>query len=98
MTGKYDVFLNFETIYTVPHRVCGQFRPYVHENFEKFERISNPTARHRRNPFEFFKIFHEHRDETVHTLDGTQYRPLLVAGTRSRFAARDATRMTQNFL
>ena len=30
--------------YTVSHRECGQFRPYVHENFEKFEMISTPTG------------------------------------------------------
>ena len=30
--------------YTVSHRECGQFRPYVHENFEKFKIISTPTV------------------------------------------------------
>ena len=40
---------------------------------------SNPTARRGRNYLEFFKIFNEHRDGTVHTLDGTElgkYHPL----------------------
>ena len=26
------------------NRECGQFRPYVHENFEKFKIISTPTG------------------------------------------------------
>ena len=26
------------------HRECGQFRPCIHENFEKFEMISTPTG------------------------------------------------------
>ena len=28
----------------VSHRECGQFRPYVHENFENFKIISIPTG------------------------------------------------------
>ena len=59
-------------VYTVSHRECGQFRRYVHENFEKNSRYfhsdwqldsilppscSNPTARSGRNDLEFFKIF-----------------------------------------
>ena len=42
---------------------CGQFRPYVYENFEKFKMISTPTGSWRSNPsarrghyLEFFKI------------------------------------------
>ena len=30
--------------YTVSHRQCGQFRPYVHENFEQFKMKSIPTG------------------------------------------------------
>ena len=30
--------------YTVSHWECGQFRHYVHENFEKFEMISTSTG------------------------------------------------------
>ena len=29
---------------TLSHRECGQFCPYVHENFEKFKIISTPTG------------------------------------------------------
>ena len=29
--------------YTVSQQKCGQLRPYVHENFEKFKIISTPT-------------------------------------------------------
>ena len=58
--------------YTLSHRECGQFRPYVHENFEKFKIVSTPTgswirSRLRRDRIqlsvghrtylEFFKIF-----------------------------------------
>ena len=31
-------------VYTLSHRECGQFRPCLHENFEKFEMISTPTG------------------------------------------------------
>ena len=31
-------------MYTLSHRECGQFRPCLHENFEKFEMISTPTG------------------------------------------------------
>ena len=33
-----------EASYTVSHRECGQFRSYVHENFEKFKIISTSTG------------------------------------------------------
>ena len=64
--------------YTLSHRECGQFRPYVHENFKKIqnnfdpdgqldsiapEARLNPTARRGRNYFEFFKIFMNIRTE-----------------------------------
>ena len=32
------------TFYSVSHRECGQFRPYVHENFEKFKITATPTG------------------------------------------------------
>ena len=41
------------SLYTLSHRECGQFHPYVHENFEKFKIISIPTGswiRSRRRP------------------------------------------------
>ena len=31
-------------LHTPSHRECGQFRRYVHENFEKFKIISTPTG------------------------------------------------------
>ena len=57
-----------DVTYTVSHRECGQFRPYVHENFKKFKMISTDgqldsivpeaksTARRGRNHFEYFKV------------------------------------------
>ena len=79
-------WLNLEK-YTVSHRECGQFRPYVHENFEKFKIISTPTGSwiRSRGAIEsncpsgsklswIFQNFYEHRDGIIHTLDGTQYR------------------------
>ena len=30
--------------YTLFHGECGQFRPCIHENFEKFEMISTPDG------------------------------------------------------
>ena len=41
--------------HTLSRRECGQFRPYVHENFEKFKMISIPTGSWIH--LEFFKIF-----------------------------------------
>ena len=46
----------------VSHRECGQFRPYVHENFEKFKIILTPTGSWIRSRL------------TVRTLGGIQYR------------------------
>ena len=56
--------------YTLSHRDCGQFRPCLHENFEKIQNNFDPdgqldsiapeapsTARRGRNHLEFFKIF-----------------------------------------
>ena len=75
--------------YTLSRRECGQFRHYVHENLENFKMISTPmgscirsrrsarsnsTARRGRKHFEFFEIFMNIRNATVHTLDGTQYK------------------------
>ena len=41
---NYEATKRGEATYTVSHRECGQFRPYVHENFEKFKIISTPTG------------------------------------------------------
>ena len=35
---------DYRSTYIVSYRECGQFRPYVHENFEKFEMISTSTG------------------------------------------------------
>ena len=37
-------WLQYADWYTVSLRECGQFRPCLHENFEKFEMISIPTG------------------------------------------------------
>ena len=64
---------------------CGQFRHYVHENFENCKIIStptdtwtpsartNPTVRRGRNYLKFFKIFMNIGTELSNALDGTQY-------------------------
>ena len=69
------------------HRERGQFRRYVHENFKKFKLITTPmgswwasSAIVSQLPVGAeiilnFSKFHEHRDRTVHTFDGTQYTP-----------------------
>ena len=39
------VFCNIPVVtYTPFHRECGQFRPFVHDNFEKFKIISTPMG------------------------------------------------------
>ena len=75
-----------QEVYTVSQRECGQFRPYVHEDLEIFQDNSTPTGswwasgaiesncRSGSKLSWIFQNFHEHRDGTVHTLDGTQYR------------------------
>ena len=84
---KIDLLQKREAaIRTLSHRECGHLR---HENFEKFEMISTSTGSwirsrrrrdriqlpiRRRNHLVFFQNFHEHRDGTVRTLDGTQYK------------------------
>ena len=69
--------------FTLTHRECEQFRPCLHENFEKFEMLSTPTGswiRSRRRPHQLpvgveiisnFSKFHADRNGTVHTLDGS---------------------------
>ena len=42
--GKVSRSKRMKPTYTVSHRECGQFRPYIHENFEKFKIISTPTG------------------------------------------------------
>ena len=83
-----DVFF-WATLYNLYHRECGQFRPNVHENFEKFEIISTRWAvgfdraggaiesncPSGSKLSRIFQNFHEHWDGTVHTLDGTEYTP-----------------------
>ena len=69
--------INDINAYTVSHRECGQFRPYVRDNYENFKIISTPTgswirSRRRRDQIQLpvgveILIFHEHRDGTVHT-------------------------------
>ena len=51
----YNVLLGLRILWwhTLSNRECGQFHPCLHENFEKFERISTPTGswiRSRRRP------------------------------------------------
>ena len=87
ITSKSRGCFFWPTLYTWTHWKCGQFRSYLHENFEKFKMISTPMgnwirSRRRRDRIQLpvgvetisnFSKFHADRDGTVHTLSGFKY-------------------------